>query len=74
MQPTCLSFLRTIWSLRFGLAPKSGESLKKARFTDEQMVRILREADTMSVAAAAKKHGVPEAAIDVMNEITLRKY
>ena len=37
--------------------------MKKTRYSDEQIVRILREADQMPVAKAAKKHGVSEATI-----------
>jgi putative transposase len=34
--------------------------MKRARFTDEQIVRILQEADRAPVAEVAKRHGVSE--------------
>ena len=37
--------------------------MKKTRFTEDQMVKILREADQSPVSDVAKKHGVSEATI-----------
>ena len=37
--------------------------MKRARFTDEQIVRILQEADRSPVAEVAKRHGVSEPSI-----------
>lgn len=39
--------------------------MKKSRYNEEQIVRILREADRMPVSEVAKKHGISEPSIYV---------
>jgi putative transposase len=39
--------------------------MKKSRYDDEQIVRILRETDQDTIANVAKRHGVSEASIYV---------
>mgnify|MGYP000854674797 CR=1 FL=1 len=41
--------------------------MKKTRYSDEQIVRILRETDRDTVAEVAKRHGVSEATIYALN-------
>ena len=47
--------------------------MKRGRFTDEKIVRILQEADKAPVAEVAKRHGVSEPSIVALEIFIFRR-
>ena len=45
------------------MPPQAGWEMKKSRFSEEQIVKLLRESERTSVAAVAKANGIVEQTI-----------
>jgi putative transposase len=62
---TCWAFFGPAEAREAAFSDHRKEPEKKSRFSDEQIVKILREVDQSTVAEVAKKHGVSEQTIYV---------